>query len=130
MLIIQESREGLYRYTINTSRPKHRAWLRHVFTNGSANLKIDRYLTWNGKEIKSLEELEKLFETEQNKRIEEKGDPDFITIGGHMYRKKYERFPKKVPKYLLKSEWGAVHNRTYGKGYAHLTPGLRIVYYF
>ena len=130
MLIIQESREGLYRYTINTEQPEHRAWLRHVFTKGKANLEIDRYITLNGKEIKSFEELEKLLSTEQNKRIDEKGDPDFIAIGGHMYRKKYERFPNKVPKYLLKSEWGSVHNRTYGKGYAHLTGGLRIVYYF
>ena len=129
MLIIQESREGLYRYTINTDNPEHRAWLRYAI-NTPQILEIERYLTYNRTEIKTPKELETLLATEQNKRIEEKGDPDFITIGGHMYRKKYERFPNKVPKYLLKSEWGAVHNRTYGKGYAHLTPGLRIVYYF
>lgn len=129
MFIIQESREGLYRYTINTDNPEHRAWLRYAI-NTPRILEIERYLTYNRTEIKNPKELETLLATEQNKRIEEKGDPDFITIGGHMYRKKYERFPNKVPKYLLKSEWGAVYNKTYGKGYAHLTPGLRIVYYF
>lgn len=130
MFIIQESREGLYRYTLNTKYPKHRAWLRHVFTNGSANLKIDRYLAWNGKEIKSLEELEKLFATEQKRRIEEKGDPDFITIGGHMYRRSYDRFVNKIPAYLNESEWARVRNKKFGKGWAHLADGKRIVYYF
>ena len=130
MYIIQESREGLYRYTINTKKPKHRAWLRHVFTAGRANLEIDRYLTWNCEEIKSLEELEKLFATEQSRRIEEKGDPDYITIGGYMYRRSYDRFVNKIPVYLEKSEWARVRNKKFGKGWAHLTDGKRIVYYF
>lgn len=130
MFIIQESREGLYRYAINTEQTEHRAWLRHVFTKGKANLEIDRYLTWNGEEIKSFEELEKLFSTEQNKRIEEKGDPEYIAIGGYMYRRNYERFVEKIPAYLEKSEWAPVRNKKFGKGYAHLTSGLRIVYYF
>lgn len=130
MLIIQESREGLYRYTINTEQPEHRAWLRYVFTKGKANLEIDRYLTLNGEEIKSFEELEKLFSTEQNKRIEEKGDPDYIAIGGYMYHRKYERFVNKIPKYLQNVEWAMVHYKDKGRGYAHKADENRIVYYF
>ena len=130
MYIIQESREGLYRYTINTDNSAHRAWLRYVFTKGTGNLEIDRYLTWNGEEIKNQEELEKLFATEQKRRIEEKGDPEYITIGGYLYRKSYDRLVDKIPAYLKESEWARVRNKKFGKGWAHLTDGKRIVYYF
>ena len=130
MVIIQESREGLYQYALNTEQPEHRAWLRYVFTKGRANLEIDRYFSWNDKEIKSVEELEKLLASEQKRRIEEKGDPDYIAIGGYLYRRSYDRFVDKIPAYLEKSEWGRVKNKKFGKGWAHLVDGKRIVYYF
>ena len=130
MFVTQESREGLYRYTLDTKQSTHRAWLRYVFTKGRGILEIDRYLAWNDKEIKNIEELEKLLATEQDRRIEEKGDPDYIAIGGYLYRRKHERFVVKTPAYLERSDWAPVRNKKFGKGWAHLTKGQRIVYYF